>query len=80
MLFVLLQPDLPSEPEDDADELDGIYAFKRRRGCRYLAVCSRELSVFYIPATAIATATTCAASTKSFYGSQSCEYCENKIA
>lgn len=31
------QPDLPSEPDDDVDELDGVYAFKRRRGCRYLA-------------------------------------------
>lgn len=40
MLIFLLncQPDLPSEPEDDVDEVDGVYAFKRRRGCRYLAV------------------------------------------
>ena len=38
ILLFNYQPDLPSEPEDDVDEVDGVYAFKRRRGCRYLAV------------------------------------------
>lgn len=32
------QVDIPSEPEDDEDDPDGRFAFKRKRGVKYMAV------------------------------------------
>ena len=33
-----MQVDIPSEPEDDEDDPDGRFAFKRKRGVKYMAV------------------------------------------
>ena len=33
-----LQVDIPSEPEDDDEDPDGRFAFKRKRGVKYLPV------------------------------------------
>lgn len=32
------QVDIPSEPEDDEEDPDGRFAFKRKLGVRYIAV------------------------------------------
>lgn len=37
-----LQVDIPSEPEDDEDDPDGRFAFKRKRGVKYMAVSWRS--------------------------------------
>ena len=34
----MVQVDIPSEPEDDEDDPDGRFAFKRKRGVKYMAV------------------------------------------
>lgn len=34
----IVQVDIPSEPEDDEDDPDGRFAFKRKRGVKYMAV------------------------------------------
>ena len=35
---LVVQVDIPSEPEDDEDDPDGRFAFKRKRGVKYMAV------------------------------------------
>ena len=36
--YCILQVDIPSEPEDDDEDPDGRFAFKRKLGVRYIAV------------------------------------------
>lgn len=36
--FLYLQVDIPSEPEDDDEDPDGRFAFKRKLGVEYLSV------------------------------------------